>query len=165
MCGIICVVGKYRYKEIPKALIERGRDDNGIYEDEYVQLIQTRLEITKCDVQLPYQDDRYVLLFNGEVYNWAEFGGANEYESILKGVRKYGKDLGKYLDGQFYIIVYDKHNQKFFSFQDQFKIHVVYHTNYKGSDIHASNLRSLPQIEFNEIQHQGFGNITTAAVL
>jgi asparagine synthase (glutamine-hydrolysing) len=162
MCGIICVVGKYRYKEIPKALIERGRDDNGIYEDEYVQLIQTRLEITKCDVQLPYQDDRYVLLFNGEVYNWAEFGGANEYESIIEA---FCSDKMDQLDGQFYIIIYDKFNNTLHHYQDDFKIHTVYNTNYHHSEIYASNLRSLPQIEFNKIQHQGFGNITTAAVL
>ena len=55
MCGIIACIGDYRYKEIPQALIERGRDDNGIYEDNQVQLIQTRLEITKCKVKLPYQ--------------------------------------------------------------------------------------------------------------
>lgn len=165
MCGIICVVGKYRYKKIPKALIERGKDDSGIYQDDYVQLIQTRLQITGGKVKLPYEWDDYVLLFNGEVYNWMDFGGSNEYESILMGVKQYGKDLGKYLDGQYYIIAYNKKDLKFYTFQDEFKIHVVYHTKYKDSDIHASNLRSLPKIEFNEIQHRGYGNITKQRVL
>jgi len=49
MCGIVAIYGDYRYKEIPNALIERGRDGQGIYQDDYVQLMQTRLEITKCN--------------------------------------------------------------------------------------------------------------------
>ena len=164
MCGIIACIGDYRYKEIPQALIERGRDDNGIYEDNQVQLIQTRLEITKCKVKLPYQWGGYVLLFNGEVYNWKELGGENEYQSILMAFKKYGTNLSYYLDGQFYIIIYEI-GGTIYHFQDNFKIHTVYHIKYKGSDIYSSNIRSLPEIKFKELQHQGFGNITTAKVL
>ena len=73
MCGIIAVVGKHRYDKVPDSLIDRGVDDHGIYSDDNVQLIQTRLQITGKDVfNLPVQNDRYVILFNGEVYNYIE---------------------------------------------------------------------------------------------
>lgn len=165
MCGIIAVLGDYRYKEIPKALIERGRDDNGIYEDKHVQLIQTRLEITPCKVKLPYEWDDYVLLFNGEIYNWEELGGENEYQSILIGFKNHDFNLQHHLDGQFYIIIYRKSDNSLHHFQDNFKIHTVYYDRFEGSEIYSSNLRSLPQIKLKQPQHQGFGNITTAKVL
>jgi asparagine synthase (glutamine-hydrolysing) len=162
MCGILAVVGDYRYEEIPSALLERGPDDSGIYEDEHVQLMQTRLEITKAKVQLPFQTDRHVLLFNGEIYNWKAFGGMNEFQSIINA---YLNDMMEDLDGQFSIIIYDKVNHTIKYFQDMFKIHVVYKTEYKGSTIYASNLRSLPEVKFKEISMKGYGNISTAEVL
>jgi asparagine synthase (glutamine-hydrolysing) len=159
MCGILAVIGDYRYKEIPKALLERGRDDNGIYQDKHVQLIQTRLEITKCNIELPYQTDRYVLLFNGEIYNYKQFGD-NEYEAILN-VYQYGGEL----DGQYAIIVYDKQTKEVTTLTDSFGIHCLYKDDYNGSRFYSSNLRSLPKIEFKEAQHRGYGNITKQRVL
>lgn len=165
MCGVIAVVGKFRYSEIPKALIERGRDDNGIYQDDNVQLIQTRLTITPCEIQLPFQIDRYVLLYNGEVYNWKDFGGVNEYESIIKGFEKHGYDLTGLLDGQYFILIYDKTTGDVYKFNDQFKIQSAWYVYHEDSLIIASNLRSLPNIKFKHEQHRGYGNITNARIL
>ncbi len=165
MCGIIAVIGSYRYSEIPKALIERGRDSQGIYEDEFVQLIQTRLEITPCKIDLPFQTDRYVLLFNGEIYNWQEFGGLNEFESIIKGFEKYGNDFESQLDGQFFILIYDKLTQNIVTFNDEFKINSCWYIRLDESLILASNLRSLPKIKFKEMSLNGYGNITNAKIL
>lgn len=165
MCGILAVIGKYRYTEIPKALIERGRDGNGIYEDEFVQLIQTRLEITPCKIELPFQTQRYVLLFNGEIYNWQSFEGLNEFDSIIKGYEKYGSELLDKLDGQFFILIYDKINQKIITFNDEFKINSCYYDYFDESLILTSNLRSLPKIKFKEMSLNGYGNVTTAKLL
>ena len=161
MCGILAVIGDYRYKEIPEALIERGRDDQGVYQDDHVQLMQTRLEITPCKVKLPFQHKGMVLLFNGEIYNWRELseevGGNNEYEVIINSFIRWGNDLHLHLDGQFYIIIYNPNNpeQKVYHFQDPFKIHTVYYDKFEGSEIYASNLRSLPEIKLKEPQHHG----------
>lgn len=165
MCGIIGVFGKYRYKEIPEALRERGRDDEGIYEDDYVQLIQTRLQITGGKVKLPYEWGQYVLLFNGEIYNrnlWYDaFDCSNEYELILKMYHYYKSDFTKHIEGQYYIIIYDKQDHSFIVAQDIYKIQHAYRMNYNGSHIISSNLRSLPKLEYNKPQDRGYGNITT----
>jgi len=165
MCGILASFGGYKYKDIPSALIERGRDSQGIYQDDYAQLIQTRLEITPCNIELPFKRNDKVLLFNGEVYNWKEFGGANEFESILIAFERYGDNLVEHLDGQFYIIIYDTNKKLHYHFHDPFNIHCVYHLRHEFSDVYSSNIRSLPKIKFNKLQHQGFGNITTAKFL
>lgn len=169
MCGILAVIGEYRYSEIPEALLERGPDDAGIYQDEHVQLIQTRLEITPCKVQLPFQLNNLVLLFNGEIYNWKELAeelnAENEYEVILKAFKRYGADFREQLDGQFTILIYDKDSGMIYIHQDDFKIHALYHSEYNGSFIYASNLRSMPEVKFRAIQTKGYGNISTATVL
>lgn len=165
MCGILAVIGKHRYKEIPQALIERGRDSQGIYENEHVQLIQTRLEITKCDIELPYQNDRYVLLFNGEIFNWQELGGSNEYESILKAYSTDKDKLREVLDGQYFILIYDKETNRISIFNDEFKINAAYYTYYDESMIISSNIASLPVINYNKFSKKGYGNISTAKVL
>ena len=169
MCGILAVIGGYRYKEIPDALIERGPDDYGIYQDELVQLIQTRLEITPCEIHLPYQLNNLVLLFNGEIYNWKELSeelnAENEYEVILKAFKRYGADFREQLDGQFTILIYDKDAGMIYIYQDDFKIHALYKTKYNDSFIYASNLRSFPEVKFDAIQTKGYGNISTATVL
>lgn len=161
MCGILAVLGDYRYKDIPEALRERGRDSEGMYQDEHVQLMQTRLHITGGDIDLPYQDSEYVLLFNGEIYNWKEFGH-NEYQAILNAYR-WGK-IDR-LDGQYAIIIYNKKKNLTDVYLDDMRIHTLYKTNYKGSTIYSSNLRSLPEFEFNKKQSRGYGNVTKCEVL
>lgn len=164
MCGILAVIGKYRYKKIPEALIERGRDDNGIYENENVQLIQTRLRITGEKISLPYQTKRYVLLFNGEIYNHRNYD-KNEYAAIIKAYEQHGSKLNKKLDGQFFILIYDKKSKDIRMFNDEYSIQGAYIIKHKGNTIISSNLRSLPEIKFKQKQERGYGNVSVATVL
>lgn len=161
MCGILATLGNYRYKEIPKALIERGRDAQGIYEDDFAQLIQTRLEITKCNVELPYQQDIYTLLFNGEIYNYKDFG-SNEWEAIINAFKDGRIDD---LDGQYAIIIYNKQTHNLHYYIDEFNIHALYYDEIDGNKFISSNLRSLPRIEFNKSQLRGYGNVAKQRVL
>lgn len=161
MCGILAIQGKHRYKEIPEALIERGRDSQGMYQDEYAQLIQTRLHITGGDVQLPYQQEEFVLLFNGEIYNYKTFAD-NEYKAIIEA---YKSDRMNELDGQYAIIIYNKETHLMDVYLDELRIHALYMDEYNGSTIYSSNLRSLPKLEYDKYQHRGYGNITKQRVL
>lgn len=161
MCGILAVLGDYRYKDIPDALRERGRDSEGMYQDEHVQLMQTRLHITGGDINLPYQDEDYVLLFNGEIYNYKTFADS-EYQAILTAYRF---DKMHELDGQYAIIIYNKKKNVTDVYLDEMRIHTLYKINYKGSTIYSSNLRSLPELEFNKKQSRGYGNVTKCEVL
>jgi asparagine synthase (glutamine-hydrolysing) len=161
MCGIIAVIGKYRYKEIPIALIERGRDDNGIFENEHVQLIQTRLHITGEKHVLPFQNKKYVLLFNGEIYNYKDYSSC-EYQAILNAFEQ-GKL--KDLDGQFAIIIYNKETNKITVTLDNLRINSLMYVSTEESIIIASNQRSLPNIEIGNINQKGYGNVSNAKFL
>jgi len=176
MCGILAVVGDFRYDKIPDALIERGRDGQGVYEDEHVQLIQTRLQITGNDeMKLPVQTDTWVLLFNGEIYNYKllnklylymyDFKYDSDFETVLYGFEKYGYSFINMLDGQFAIFLYNKKTQQHHFFRDELAIRTVYKMEYQDSTIYSSNLRSLPAIKFNKFPTRGYGNVTNAIEL
>lgn len=175
MCGILASVGKYRFDRIPDALLDRGVDDYGIYSDEHVQLIQTRLQITgKQKINLPLQFDKYVLLFNGEIYNYKElnkelddfeFSYDSDFETVLFSFIKWGNNFVEKLDGQYAIFIWDKEKQKEYFFTDKFKIKSIYKQNYKDSYIYSSNISSMPLISFNKTHCEGYGNVTNTEIL
>lgn len=176
MCGILAVIGKYRYDKIPEALIERGRAGSGIYEDDHVQLIQTRLQITGNDeIPLPLQWENWVLLFNGQIYNYKQLNEKflpdnkflfdSDFETIIQGFPKYGADWINLFDGQFFIFLYNKTTHKYYTFTDELKIRTAYKVQYQDSTIISSNLRSLPEMKFNKFPSRGYGNVTNAIEL
>ena len=87
MCGFI---GKFlsKKKKIiePKNFYKRGPDSYGHYSDEKLSVIFRRLAIVdKSDnANQPYNDnEQYVLVFNGEIYNYLELRD----ELISKGIK------------------------------------------------------------------------------
>jgi asparagine synthase (glutamine-hydrolysing) len=82
MCGI---AGELRFNAGPSAanweviselMIRRGPDDAGAWQDEYCNLVFRRLAILDLSAAghqpMVSEDGRYVLVFNGEVYNFPE---------------------------------------------------------------------------------------------
>ena len=57
-----------------KRLKSRGPDDKGIWVDNNIYLLHTRLKILDLskDSSQPMHKDNYVICFNGEIYNYLE---------------------------------------------------------------------------------------------
>ena len=81
MCGIIGIISKdaLHHMEInPEILSHRGPDSTGIWKDENkkVSLGHTRLSIIDLSDEakqpLQSEDGRYIIVFNGEIYNYKE---------------------------------------------------------------------------------------------
>ena len=76
-------------------------------------------------------DDRYVIVFNGEIYNsqqlrnkLQQYGGKfitshSDTEVILEGYKKWGKEILNKLEGQFSFVIFDKINQVLFMARDR----------------------------------------------
>ena len=86
MCGIIgCVYSGLNQKLLKdnyyKNLIHRGPDAKGYYSDENCELGHTRLSILDLSENgnqpKVSSDGRYVLTFNGEIYNYVEIKKKN----------------------------------------------------------------------------------------
>jgi asparagine synthase (glutamine-hydrolysing) len=175
MCGIS---GKARFssgevkpheiKLMVKALEHRGPDDSGIFisKDKKVGLGNNRLAILDLSknghMPMTYLD-RYVITFNGEIYNFeAErkklvklgyiFKSNSDTEVILALYDRYRSGCLKYLRGMFAFAIYDTHENTIFLARDRIgKKPLKYYFN---SDlfIFASELKSIltqPEVKVN----------------
>src|SRR5665647_55157 len=119
MCGIAGAVNfKLSYRQIDKNMLHRGPDEQNSFTVDNVDLYHLRLSILdigggKQPMQL---DDRYTIIFNGEIYNHNEIRNqlgitgktSSDTETLLLLYRKYGVDFLNYLDGMFAFAIYDR---------------------------------------------------------
>ena len=72
-------------------IFHRGPDDEGYFRDEHVQFGFRRLSIIDLEAghqPLTYENDRYVIIFNGEIYNYVELR-----EMLLEKVQRLQHNL------------------------------------------------------------------------
>ena len=79
MCGILGLIHREPAAREPltaralETLAHRGPDGTGVYTDDFVQLGHTRLSIIDltdaASQPMLSQDARYVITYNGEIYN------------------------------------------------------------------------------------------------
>ena len=148
MCGISGIVFKNRQRlpieeigdKMNKALYHRGPDDNGIWtnQNEGILLNHTRLSIndltTAGKQPMVSYNSRYVLTFNGEIYNFKElrkelevlnefipWKGNSDTEVLLELINYLGikKTLMK-LKGMFAFALYDQREKKLFLVRDRY---------------------------------------------
>lgn len=143
MCGIAGLI-RFDRKEIhlsdlkrmSDTIAHRGPDGEGqwISDDNRVGLAHRRLSIidlTEHGAQPMHYKDRYVITFNGEIYNYIElkeqliqqgytFHSDSDTEVLMAMYDKYGVDCLTALDGMFAFALYDKHEQKVFCARDRF---------------------------------------------
>lgn len=145
MCGI---TGLFSFNEIgrinqmylvnaTKALTKRGPDFEDFYEDYYVGLGHRRLSIidTSPKGNQPMQDEsgRYVMVFNGEIYNYPElrkeltskgytFNSESDTEVLLKLYIDQKEACLSKLNGFFAFAIYDKEDKSLFLARDRMGI-------------------------------------------
>ena len=125
MCGI----HGFNYSDSKKinSMIEasnsRGPDGNGSYSDKNITLGHNLLAITEhsSSSKQPWiLNDRFVLCYNGEVYNYEQlrsdlksdgetFETDSDTEVLAKGLRSHGINFIHRLEGMYAIAWYDKH--------------------------------------------------------
>ena len=174
MCGIAGFVSNRDdknkiLKKMTDRIAHRGPDNEGFYIDEDVALGHRRLAIIDLNTgnQPMYSDDnRYVIIFNGEIYNYQslkeelikegfEFKSTSDTEVLLKGYIKWGKEVLPKLRGMFAFVIWDKEEKEFFMARDGFGVKQVYY--YLNNDclMFASEIKAFldhPDFvkEFNE---------------
>ena len=165
MCGI---TGHYSHNHIfsgldisamTNALVHRGPDAFGYYNDEICSLGHRRLSIIdlsqSANQPMHSADNRYVMVYNGEVYNYQEianelkhnykinFKTASDSEVILEAFVKYGVEFIKKLNGMFAIAIYDKIKNELYIFRDQIGIKPLYYFWDGQNFAFASELKAL----------------------
>ena len=144
MCGIngIYQFGGLKLAEdiVPKmneALKHRGPDAEGAYRDAHVHFGHRRLSIIDLDERSnqPFENDRFVLVFNGEIYNYRElktrlnkysFQTDSDTEVILAAFQEWGSECLKDFNGMFAFAVWDKQKKELFVARDRLGIKPLY---------------------------------------
>src|ERR1022692_2975768 len=134
MCGIAGfyssnkVFSQEELVSMTKVLAHRGPNAEGFFTDEIIGLGHRRLSILdlsdRANQPMHSHDGRYVIIYNGEVYNFQEiatslkstthlqptlnFKTSSDTEVILEAFVQQGVDFVLQLNGMFAIAIYDK---------------------------------------------------------
>ncbi|MBU1606665.1 MAG: asparagine synthetase B, partial [Alphaproteobacteria bacterium] len=132
-CGTPKPVDPRRVERMTDALAHRGPDGSGVWTAPRVGLGHRRLSIIDLagsPQPMHSVDDRAVIVFNGEIYNYRalrrelEAGGARfatdgDTEVILAAWQRWGPDCLERLDGMFALALYDCEKRQLFLARDR----------------------------------------------
>jgi asparagine synthase (glutamine-hydrolysing) len=139
------------------ALSHRGPDDSGIFSEPGITLGHRRLSIIDLSAAghqpMSYKDERYVIVYNGELYNFRElrnqlndhttFQTNSDTEVILAAYAKWGEACLDHFNGMFAFAIYDKQHQELFIARDRLGIKPVYYSQTDQHIVFSSELRGL----------------------
>tara|TARA_Y100001954_G_scaffold236813_1_gene298576 strand:- start:1028 stop:2857 length:1830 start_codon:yes stop_codon:yes gene_type:complete len=166
MCGIAGLIdfkneeniNENNLRLMMKKIKHRGPDDEGIYKDKNIALGHVRLSIldlSKAGHQPMFcNDKRYVITFNGEIYNYIElkqelknigyvFYSMTDTEVILAAYKEWGKDCLKKFNGDWAFVIYDTKKKEVFGARDRFGIKPFYYYKKNSNIIFASELKAI----------------------
>ena len=161
MCGFAGVVGNFvERKDLyikSDNLNHRGPDEKSSYIDVNVHIDFFRLSIIdhKGGSQPKIsEDEKYILFFNGEIYNFKDIkkdleneniviNTESEAEVLLQAFIKWGVSAIKKLNGMFSICFIDKNNQNIKLIRDQFGIKPIYYKINKENIVFSSEQKAI----------------------
>lgn len=172
MCGFAGYYGKGDFdrekviQQMEDQIAHRGPDGEGHYVDEDIALGFRRLSIIdlKGGTQpMSSADGRYVLVFNGEIYNYRElreelrrkhacvFRTESDTEVLLQAYIIYGDSVVTKLRGMYAFVIYDKICHRLYGARDCFGIKPFYYAQMDGSLMFASEIKAfLPHPHFHK---------------
>jgi asparagine synthase (glutamine-hydrolysing) len=148
-------------KRLGDAIAYRGRDGCGEWADGgSVRLLHSRLSIIDLETggqPMTDVDDRLVIVFNGEIYNYvelrakyeaqgAQFRTQSDTEVLLEGYKLRGHAVVHDLIGMFAFAIWDKLNNQLFLARDRLGKKPLYWTRIDGSFFFSSTLDSFSGI-------------------
>jgi asparagine synthase (glutamine-hydrolysing) len=171
MCGIAAIYSQQRHSQeevvlpirrMAEAMRSRGPDGDGHFIDEHIALGHRRLailEISELGSQPMFSrtsssHQRYVITFNGEIYNYLELNemlakrgvcvqSHSDTETILAMYEAFGEDCLQYLRGMFAFVLWDRVMKKLFAARDRFGQKPLLYAKKKHHWIFASELKSI----------------------
>ncbi|MBX7040929.1 MAG: asparagine synthase (glutamine-hydrolyzing), partial [Nitrospira sp.] len=165
MCGIAVAIGlngrpveRAAVERMAKSLLHRGPDDGGIYMDGAVGMGFRRLSILDLSEAghqpMVSQDGQYVLVFNGEIFNYVElrdelrklghqFRSSGDSEVLLAAYREWGRECLPKLNGMWAFVIYDRRHRRLFGSRDRFGVKPLYYSRDHTVIQFASEIKAL----------------------
>jgi asparagine synthase (glutamine-hydrolysing) len=153
MCGILGLYNPAGVQTSPEAFLaaldryqRRGPDDSGIWKDESILLGHRRLSIVDVSPSghqpMESSDHRYVIVFNGEIYNHAElrphlkpqhgWRSTSDTETLIEAYRAWGVDCLSRINGMFAFAIWDRTERTLFLARDRLGVKPLYYFHRDG---------------------------------
>lgn len=172
MCGIAgfySVSNSFSKEDVVKmtdSIRHRGPDSDGVFYDQTCGLGHRRLSIIdlsdRASQPMYSSNGRYVIVYNGEVYNYQEIGAklhkagvveqglkfksSSDTEVILEAFIQYGTDFVQELNGMFAFAIYDLEKKELYLYRDRVGIKPLYFYWDEKNFAFASELKALRQL-------------------
>lgn len=140
------------------SLIHRGPDDSGLYLGGAVGLVFRRLSILDLSPAahqpMELHGGRYVMVFNGEIYNYVElrqelegrgcvFRSSGDSEVLLQAYAMWGSECLAKLNGMWAFLIYDKQRGVMFGARDRFGVKPLYRYRSSRGVCLASEIKAI----------------------
>ncbi len=187
MCGVAGIfstvdrVPRHLTTKIQRVLAHRGPDDAGVFERPEIVMVHTRLSVVDLS-PMGHQPmhspcGRYVLSYNGEIYNHPElravlqskgylFRGTSDTETLLAAYLEWGEKVWIRLNGIFALALYDTEKRTLTLVRDRFGVKPLYYSFAGGRLLFGSEIKALlatgyvePQIDvrsLHEFMYYGY---------
>jgi asparagine synthetase B (glutamine-hydrolysing) len=128
MCSFLFTNQKdFKLDDVNFLLKKRGPDYTGVQDENGFTYIHNLLSITGEFFIQPIVTNSFNVLFNGEIYNYNEFGNfRSDSECITKLYEEEGIGGLLKIDGEFSIFIHDKINENFLLLTDTFGTKPLY---------------------------------------
>lgn len=163
MCGICGVISMERqinrdmFEKMVDIVTHRGPDDRGIYYGDTIALGHRRLAVIDLSSeghQPFFYRDRYVMVYNGEIYNYIElrdvlekkgyhFASKTDTEVLIAMYDCYGKDCVHKLNGMWSFAIYDKKENILFCSRDRFGVKPFYYYYKNDEFLFGSEIKQI----------------------
>jgi asparagine synthase (glutamine-hydrolysing) len=147
-----------------RAIIHRGPDDEGYFEQANAGIAMRRLSI--IDLETGHQpmysaDKRLAIVFNGEVYNFRElkdkflrdysFSTRSDTEVVLNLYHKIGIQCLEHIRGIFAFAIYDIPKKELFVARDQMGVKPMYYYSDNNVFLFSSDILSFHPLPFLDL--------------
>ncbi len=166
MCGISGIIKKslvneQQIKAMTSIISHRGPDAEGFYFGRNFALGHRRLSIIDLSDagKQPFEyQDNYVIVFNGEIYNYIElrselktigyqFNTETDTEVILAAYDKWGTDSLNKFNGMWSFALFDKKKNTIFCSRDWFGVKPFYYATINEQFVFGSEIKQFTVIE------------------
>lgn len=146
ICGVLTldkqIVQEEPIKKMMLLMKHRGPDDDGVFVEENIGLGFVRLsviDLSSAGHQPKFsQNERYVIVFNGEIFNYLElreelrqegviFSTQTDTEVLLNAYIKWGENCLHRFNGMWAFVIYDRQEKSTFAARDRFGVKPFYY--------------------------------------
>lgn len=166
MCGIAgCLkqkgeINRDKFERMVDIIEHRGPDDRGTFYENDLALGHRRLSIIdlSADGHQPFfYENRYVVVFNGEIYNYLElkeglrkkgyhFSTKTDTEVLAASYAYWGEACVEHFNGMWAFAIYDREEQKIFASRDRFGVKPFYYTEQEDMFLFSSEIKQFFEI-------------------